>query len=504
MTTESEEPSQRRAAGVDGRARRLPQARRGSRRPERDPRRARRTTTTSSSRTLPGRRAARAGRALHGVRRAVLPQRLPGQQPDPGLERPRLPRPLARGDRAAPPHEQLPRLHRAGSARRRARRRACSRSARATRSRSSRSSSRSSTAPGTRAGSRPQPPRRADRPHGRGDRRRARPGMACAQQLRRAGHAVTRVRARRGRRRARALRRAGLQDREARRRAARRAARGRGRRVPLRRRRRRGRRRPTSCASSYDAVVIATGARVPRDLPVPGRELAGVHFAMDYLYQRNRFVARELGPQMPGAPAAPAGDDVITRRRQARDRDRRRRHRRRLRRERAPRGRRVGHADRADRRAARLAPGRGHAVAALADEAAHPVRAQGGRRARLRDLDHRVPRQRPRAGDPLGAELGRARRSSSVAGHRGDAPGRASCCSRWASSAPSRACSSSSASSATSAANAKATALRDVGRRRLRRRRRAPRPVADRVGDQRGPPVRRRGRPLPRRRSAAA
>jgi glutamate synthase (NADPH) small chain len=48
---------------------------------------------------------------------------------------------------------------------------------------------------------------------------------------------------------------------------------------------------------SFDAVVLATGSRVPRDLPVSGRELAGVHFAMDYLYQRNRFVASELGPQ---------------------------------------------------------------------------------------------------------------------------------------------------------------------------------------------------------------
>ncbi|MGH2853727.1 MAG: FAD-dependent oxidoreductase [Solirubrobacteraceae bacterium] len=45
---------------------------------------------------------------------------------------------------------------------------------------------------------------------------------------------------------------------------------------------------------SFDAVVLATGSRVPRDLPVPGRDLEGVHFAMDYLYQRNRFVAREL------------------------------------------------------------------------------------------------------------------------------------------------------------------------------------------------------------------
>jgi glutamate synthase (NADPH/NADH) small chain len=62
----------------------------------------------------------------------------------------------------------------------------------------------------------------------------------------------------------------------------------------------------------YDAVVLAIGARVPRDLPVPGRELAGIHFAMDYLYQRNRFVARELGPATAGAPEVPAGDSVIT------------------------------------------------------------------------------------------------------------------------------------------------------------------------------------------------
>jgi glutamate synthase (NADPH/NADH) small chain len=41
----------------------------------------------------------------------------------------------------------------------------------------------------------------------------------------------------------------------------------------------------------YDAVVLATGSRVPRDLPVPGRALDGVHFAMEYLYGRNRAVA---------------------------------------------------------------------------------------------------------------------------------------------------------------------------------------------------------------------
>ena len=55
----------------------------------------------------------------------------------------------------------------------------------------------------------------------------------------------------------------------------------------------------------FDAVVLATGSRVPRDLPAPGRELDGVHFAMDYLYQRNRFIAREFGPEPTVAQPAP-------------------------------------------------------------------------------------------------------------------------------------------------------------------------------------------------------
>ncbi|CAI7663119.1 unnamed protein product, partial [Penicillium discolor] len=41
----------------------------------------------------------------------------------------------------------------------------------------------------------------------------------------------------------------------------------------------------------YDAVVIATGATVPRDLPIPGRDLDGVHFAMEYLVESNHAVA---------------------------------------------------------------------------------------------------------------------------------------------------------------------------------------------------------------------
>ena len=48
---------------------------------------------------------------------------------------------------------------------------------------------------------------------------------------------------------------------------------------------------------AYDAVALAGGAEAPRDLPVPGRDLAGVHFAMDFLPQQNRRVS--------GEPAAP-------------------------------------------------------------------------------------------------------------------------------------------------------------------------------------------------------
>ncbi|HEX9480595.1 MAG TPA: glutamate synthase subunit beta [Solirubrobacteraceae bacterium] len=60
--------------------------------------------------------------------------------------------------------------------------------------------------------------------------------------------------------------------------------------------------------AGFDAVVLATGSRVPRDLPVSGRELDGVHLAMDYLYQRNRWAAGEFGP----APQVPAPEPVAT------------------------------------------------------------------------------------------------------------------------------------------------------------------------------------------------
>lgn len=41
----------------------------------------------------------------------------------------------------------------------------------------------------------------------------------------------------------------------------------------------------------YDAIVLSGGAECPRDLPVPGRELDGVHFAMDFLPSQNKVIA---------------------------------------------------------------------------------------------------------------------------------------------------------------------------------------------------------------------
>jgi glutamate synthase (NADPH/NADH) small chain len=43
--------------------------------------------------------------------------------------------------------------------------------------------------------------------------------------------------------------------------------------------------------AEFDAVVLAGGAEAPRDLPVPGRELAGIHFAMEFLPLQNKRVA---------------------------------------------------------------------------------------------------------------------------------------------------------------------------------------------------------------------
>jgi len=49
--------------------------------------------------------------------------------------------------------------------------------------------------------------------------------------------------------------------------------------------------------AGYDAVVLCGGAMKPRDLEVPGRELDGVHFAMEFLTQQNRRVAGDTVPE---------------------------------------------------------------------------------------------------------------------------------------------------------------------------------------------------------------
>ncbi|CAK0777685.1 Glutamate synthase (NADPH) small chain [Azospirillaceae bacterium] len=50
--------------------------------------------------------------------------------------------------------------------------------------------------------------------------------------------------------------------------------------------------------SSFDAVVLAGGSQKPRDLPVPGRSLSGIHYAMDFLTQQNR---RNAGDDIPAS-----------------------------------------------------------------------------------------------------------------------------------------------------------------------------------------------------------
>jgi len=68
--------------------------------------------------------------------------------------------------------------------------------------------------------------------------------------------------------------------------------------------------------AEFDAIVLAIGSRVPRDLEVEGRELPGTHFAMEYLYARNRWAAAQFGPPPPAPapainPISAAGKAVV-------------------------------------------------------------------------------------------------------------------------------------------------------------------------------------------------
>jgi len=64
-----------------------------------------------------------------------------------------------------------------------------------------------------------------------------------------------------------------------------------------------------SLLESYDAVALAGGAELGRDLPVPGRDLSGVYFAMEFLPQQNRRVGGE--PIGTNEPILAAGKHVI-------------------------------------------------------------------------------------------------------------------------------------------------------------------------------------------------
>jgi glutamate synthase (NADPH/NADH) small chain len=61
--------------------------------------------------------------------------------------------------------------------------------------------------------------------------------------------------------------------------------------------------------AEHDAVVLAGGAEKPRDLPIPGRDLQGIHFAMDFLPQQNRRVSNE--PVTTNEPILASGKHVV-------------------------------------------------------------------------------------------------------------------------------------------------------------------------------------------------
>ena len=411
-----------------------------------------RTGTRSTSRSR--RRQLRdPGQPLHGLRHPVLQQRLPARQPHPRLERPRLPRPVARGHRPAARHQQLPRVHRPALP--------------------------GAVRGGVRARHQPADPvtikqvevEIIDRAWAEGwvdagARRRCRTGKRVAVVGSGPGRAGRRpaahpgrprrrrLRAGRPHRRPAALRHPRVQDGEA---------------APRPPPRRRWRPRapssapastsastspPTSCAADFDAVVLAGGATAgPR--PADPRPRARRHPPGDGVTCRSPT----------GCRRATSTDTAHHRRRQARRHHRRRRHRRRL-----PRHRRTARA-RPRSTSSRSCPAR---PTSAADD--HPVAARGrlifrvsvgargGRRAGVRG-QHRAVRRRRTAASP---RCGPTRCESEVVdgrptfvkveGTRVRAARATSCCWPWASSAPSaRRCSSSSASSSTAGATWPAT-----------------------------------------------
>ena len=123
----------------------------------------------------------------------------------------------------------------------------------------------------------------------------------------------------------------------------------------------------------FDAVVLAVGSTLPRDLLVPGREFDGVVQAMDFLPQANRVA---VGDQVEDQITA-AGKDVPMQSAPAR----------------CPVGDQPG-----DHAPARSRPTRQSAVADLPDDLPHRLRPRGGRRTAVRREHQRDPRGRRRQG----------------------------------------------------------------------------------------------------------
>lgn len=65
---------------------------------------------------------------------------------------------------------------------------------------------------------------------------------------------------------------------------------------------------PQQLRDEYDAVLLCGGSTVPRDLPLPGRSLRGIHFAMDFLTQQNKRVSKK---NVEGEELLAVGKNVI-------------------------------------------------------------------------------------------------------------------------------------------------------------------------------------------------
>lgn len=63
--------------------------------------------------------------------------------------------------------------------------------------------------------------------------------------------------------------------------------------------------------SGFDAVVLCAGATKPRDLPVPGRDLPGVHFAMDFLTANTKYLLDHGAPNGGQPPISAKGKNVV-------------------------------------------------------------------------------------------------------------------------------------------------------------------------------------------------